>query len=191
MKPKLPFLMWHSAGFTLIEMLVAITIIGILTMLAAPTLRDAMLNGRMVGMVNDTMGDLNIARSEAVKRNSSVTLCPSANGGTCSGGTNWAQGWIVFNDVDVDGTRTVASEELIKATPAVSNTNPNAVTVMRAGNPAPSVSYGPSGVVAAGQTVFTFCDVRAGTPSGVNNARQITVNVTGRPIFSKVTCATP
>ena len=190
MKPELPFYMPHSAGFTLVEMVVTIAIIGILTTLAMPSLRDAMLNGRMVGMVNDTMADLNIARSEAVKRNSTVALCPSINGDTCSGGTNWALGWIVFNDVNLDGTRAAATEDLIKATSAIPNTNPNALTVMQAA-PATSIKYGPSGVVAGGQTIFTFCDVRAGTPSGVNNARQITINVTGRPIFSKITCATP
>jgi type IV fimbrial biogenesis protein FimT len=193
MKPQLLSSITASAGFTLIEMMVVVTILAILMMIATPSLRDAMLNARMTAMVNDTMADLNVARSEAVKRNSTVTLCASTDGATCSG-TNWAQGWIVFAEVSpANGARNVATEELIRATPAISNTNPNALSVLAGTTPVASISYGPSGAVTTGALIeFTFCDVRAVADTVANPAgRKVIINMTGRPAFSRFKCAAP
>jgi type IV fimbrial biogenesis protein FimT len=172
--------------------MVAVAIIGILATLAAPLLRDAMLNARMVGMVNDTLADLNIARSEAVKRNARVALCASSNGSTCAG-TSWATGWIVFADTDNDGVRAVPAEELIKVTPALENTNPHALSVLNGATPMGSIVYTASGGTTSGisSIVFTFCDTRAGTTNGAGQMRAITINSTGRPGYTRWTCPAP
>jgi type IV fimbrial biogenesis protein FimT len=193
MKSQLLLSATPSSGFTLIEMMVVVALLAILMMIAAPSLRDAMLGARMTAQVNDTMSDLHIARSEAVKRNSTVSLCPSANGSTCAG-TNWSQGWIVFNEVaPANGLRAAGTEELIKRTPAISNTNPNALSVLAGGAPVASISYGPSGAVTTGALiVFTMCDDRSATDSAVNpTGRTITINMTGRPAFARFKCPTP
>ena len=191
MKPQVLLSTAATSGFTLIELMVVVSLIAILMMVATPSLRDAMLNARMTAMVNDTMGDLNIARSEAVKRNATVTLCPSANGATCAG-TNWTQGWIIFSEVSpANGVRTVATEELIKRTSAIENKNPNALTVLSGTTPVASISYGPSGAVTNGALiVFTMCDVRADADSVTNpTGRQVVINMTGRPAFNRFKCA--
>jgi type IV fimbrial biogenesis protein FimT len=180
-----------GAGFTFVELAVTLLIVSILVGIAMPSLRDAMFNARMVAMVNDTMADLNIARSEAVKRNTTMSICASTDGATCAG-NNWKFGWIVFQDPDLNGTRTVGTEELIKASPALENTNPSALIVDRLGTPTGVISYGPSGLVSGVTPIqFTFCDMRAGTGSGVNNARRVTINSTGRPVHTRHTCAAP
>ncbi|HEV7800661.1 MAG TPA: GspH/FimT family pseudopilin, partial [Burkholderiales bacterium] len=132
-------------GFTVVELMVVIAIVGILTTIAAPYLRDTVLNARMVAMVNDTLADLNIARSEAVKRNTRVGLCPSVDRVTCAGNAQWARGWIVFEDTDRNGTRDAPGEEIIKVTSALENTNPNALGVLMNGVAVASVIYTPSG----------------------------------------------
>ena len=87
-----------SAGFTLTELLVVITIVAILMGLGAPSYKYVTVSNRMSAEVNGLLGDMQLARAEAIKTGSSVTVCSSANGTTCSNSTDWSRGWIVFTD---------------------------------------------------------------------------------------------
>ena len=67
----------------------------------------------MAAELNAFVGDLQFARSEAIKRGQFVTMCASSTGGACLGAntTNWSPGWIVFTDTNnndaVDGSESV------------------------------------------------------------------------------------
>lgn len=74
-------------GFTLIEMMVTIAVLGILVAIALPGFRAFVIDSRMTAQANEFLAALTFARSEAIKRNASVTL--SAKSG------NWANGWVV------------------------------------------------------------------------------------------------
>lgn len=87
-----------SAGFTLTELLVVITIVAILMGLGVPSYKYVTVSNRLSAEVNGLLGDMQLARAEAIKAGSSVTVCSSANGATCSGSTDWSGGWIVFTD---------------------------------------------------------------------------------------------
>ena len=52
--------------------------------------------------VNQFVQAVYVARSEAIKRNGVVSLCPSRNGVTCSPGAQWTTGWLIFVNVDRD-----------------------------------------------------------------------------------------
>jgi type IV fimbrial biogenesis protein FimT len=62
---------------------------------------------------------LTLARSEAVKRGTRVTVCKSANQATCTMAGAWTQGWIAFTD-DGDGVvETGSGESILRVQPAL------------------------------------------------------------------------
>lgn len=96
-------------GFTLIELLVVVSLLGILITVGIPSAGDMLADSRMTAFTNDLVADLNLTRSEAVKRNIPVTICSSTDQVNCSGANNWGSGWIIFTDRtgaagSVDGT---------------------------------------------------------------------------------------
>ena len=97
-----------NSGVTLVELLVTFAVIAILAIIAAPSFRNLLIDTRMTTQANDFLVMLNFTRSEAVKRNTRVTMCKSSDGASCVGGDGWEQGWIVFVDggtvATVDGT---------------------------------------------------------------------------------------
>ena len=85
-----------ARGFTIIELLVAMVVAAILLGLAVPSFREAVLSSRLTGYANDLVASVQIARSEAIKRNAEVTLCASADGATCAEDVGWQVGWIIL-----------------------------------------------------------------------------------------------
>jgi type IV fimbrial biogenesis protein FimT len=101
-------------GFTLIEMLVVLTIVGVLAMLTAPSFNRLILANSMTSAVNSFMADLRFARSEAIRLGGKVIMCrsnspeaasPTCGSGSGTDGNGWVSGWIVFHDMDGSGTR--------------------------------------------------------------------------------------
>ena len=102
----------RQRGFTLIEMLVVITILTVLAATAVPSLSYTFAAYRVSGQINGWIGDLQYTRAEAIKRGQTVTLCISADGATCVlNSSSWAQGWIVF--ADANGSATVDAGEAV------------------------------------------------------------------------------
>jgi type IV fimbrial biogenesis protein FimT len=93
-----------SRGFTLLELIITMGIVGILLMLAIPSYRYVTGANRVAAEVNALVGDLQFARSEAIKEGQNVVVCASnAAGSNCLGsGSTWTGGWIVFSDVNAD-----------------------------------------------------------------------------------------
>ena len=90
----------HMRGFTLIELMVTVMVLAILMMVAIPSFNSALVNYRLTSISNTFVASAQLARSEAIKRNSRVTMCKSANGVDCTTTGDWQQGWIVFQDID-------------------------------------------------------------------------------------------
>jgi len=85
------------AGFTLIELLMTLVVAGIVVAFAVPAFTDTIRNNRLTTQTNELITALNVARSEAIKRRSNVTVCVSSDQATCTAG-GWQAGWIVRND---------------------------------------------------------------------------------------------
>ncbi len=91
-------------GFTLVELLVTVSVAAILLALAAPSMADLLRNNRLAAANNTLVGSLNVARAEALRRGRVITLCASTDQRTCSASNDWATGWVVFEDTVSSGT---------------------------------------------------------------------------------------
>jgi len=98
-------IMKKYSGYSLGELMVALAVVSVIIAVGLPNMSVFFKSNRMVANTNALISGLNIARSEAIKRNSRVSICKSTNADTaaptCATGTeNWSDGWIVF----VEGT---------------------------------------------------------------------------------------
>ncbi|MFC3816504.1 GspH/FimT family pseudopilin [Lysobacter sp. GCM10012299] len=101
------------AGFSLIELMITVVVLGVVMGIAIPSFRYVHNSGRITAPSNELVASIQLARAEAMRRNARVVMCSSANNTSCSNSSSWA-GWIVFADTDRDGT-VDAGETIIKA----------------------------------------------------------------------------
>ena len=143
--------MERPPGFTLPELLFSMAIVAGLVGWGVPAFRDLERNAARTSEVNLFLQAVHLARSEAIKRNGVVSLCPSLDGTRCaSGGTTWDRGWIVFVNLDRDSPAVRdAGEDLLHAYPTWTR---GSVVANRA--TLSFRAFGQSGVTAS----VTFCD---------------------------------
>jgi len=162
----------HS-GFTLLELLITLAIVGIVAAFGAPAMSSFIKNDRLVTQINTLVTHLAYARSEAVVRHQQVILCASTNSDTaspsCSGSKNdWAKGWILFIDADNSSTFNTGevvlrvNQSLSPGTTLVSTAALNSIIYDTRGF---SVSSG----------AFILCDDR-----GKDYVKSISISNTGR-----------
>ena len=86
------------AGVSLIELLIVLTIAGILLGIGASSYKSITTSYRISGEINGLLGDMQYARSEAIKQGQNVVICvANPAGNDClPNDTNWHKGWIVF-----------------------------------------------------------------------------------------------
>ena len=161
----------HEArGFTLIELLMVLAIVAVLSTLAAPALGAFIgrTHARTARNVLET--SLNQARIAAVNRGGHVVVCPSLNGERCARATAWHPGWILFDDLDRDRTRS-ADEPLL----AVGQVRAAGVAIV-ASSGRLAIDYRPDGSASGTNLTLTVCDRH----SGANGASTVVVSPSGR-----------
>jgi type IV fimbrial biogenesis protein FimT len=183
----------RNAGFTLTELLVTLGIAAILAGLAAPNLRDFIRNSRLSDGVNDLLHSLQLARTEAIKRQvlvgnvvvGNVVVCGTTNplpdNAQCT--YNTFNGWIVFADTNGNWQHD-AGEPLLERHATLDSS----VSVVTDAN-ANIVSFAPTGfanptdpiALRVPTATVVLCDERGVTAVGTNStARALFINQTGR-----------
>lgn len=155
----------------MIELMVTVALVAILATVAVPSFETLIKNNRLTSTANGLLTDIYAARSEAIKRASTVTVCGSSNGSDCDT-SDWTKGWLVY--VDSNG-----------------NGSPDPSEILRVGDKLDGdLSLNASGFAnnslfrydARGQLQdldggwFTLCDSR-----GASEARAVVVTNIGRP----------
>lgn len=176
-----------SSGFTLIELMVTLTVLAILVSLGMPAMADVVRNNRRTTLVNELLASLMLARADAARSGQPVIVCgvddANSNGAidaaerACTG-LDWRTGWMVaaWNDADADSV--LDNGELLAPTRVYLNDD-DGYTVTGsafAGSPAagaaalmPFNRQGTSGRL-------TVCD-----PRGAARSRAVDFSSSGRP----------
>jgi len=153
-----------SSGFTLIEMLVTVVILVILLTIGVTSFRGIILNQRIKSASFDLFSALEQTRSEAIKRNASVTL----KAGAASDGA-WVTGWRLLD----------ASSNILRSWSATSN-----VTITEAGG-ATTVTFARDGHLT---TAAPKLEISPETSLNGVTSRCIQVSLNGRPSTQKGSC---
>ncbi len=174
--------MLRNTGFTLVELMVVLAVFAVLSAVAVPGLGRMAAEQRVITSTNMLLSALHLARSEAVRRNQRVTLCPSTNGAQCTPGVGYDAGWIVFAG-PAAGAGLGSGGEVIRQQAAMRQ----GLWATGNGSMAQYVSYLPSGQTrqlggALQMGRITICHEEIG--------RSIIISRVGRPRVEETSCLT-
>ena len=164
---------WRKAqsGFKLLELSVTLTIMAVLASVGMSNWTGLTEKEAVKGQVNALIGAMRFARSEAIKKNARVVICPrdlsaAPINGTypCNtvSGAGWENGWIIFVDYDAD-SRYDATDTLLKEQGTLSGSGG---IIMDNGSNSDRIVFRNSGILYFGASNITFLPSSRDTSRG-------------------------
>ncbi len=163
----------HS-GFTLMELITSLSILTILLLIAIPSLSHFSQTSGLSGAAHQWITSLQFGRSTAITQSTPVVFCPSINGQSCTLGTDWDEGWILFQDPNRSWSREVG-EKVLLVGPAA----PAGVFVGTGSNFEKGIAYLPNGM-SLGEGGLSNGTFRYCNNQGKDQAYSVIVNKIGR-----------
>jgi type IV fimbrial biogenesis protein FimT len=173
----------RPAGLTLVEALVVMAVLGVILSLSAPTLVGLHQQHLLQAQAEGLLGSLQLARSEALRRQLRVTVCARAQSVGCDGAGRWPQGWLVFADAN-NNAQFDADEALIEVHAPL----PSSVRMGVTGTVPAYFSYDALGRSATVRGAFMAATWRF-CLSGESGSWQVVSNALGRPRLEKTASA--
>lgn len=152
----------RDQGFTLIEMLVVLTVLAIMMVVGVPSFRSFVDGQKVKAASFGLMSGLMLARSEAIKRNTPVTVAPAT-------ADAWISGWTIKV-----GTTTLLQQEALSG-----------VTITKA---ASAASIPSDFIYAASGRLASASGVQYLQINGSSSVKCVKVDLTGIPVSQSVAC---
>ncbi len=160
----------RSAGFTLLELVVAMLVAGILLALAAPSFGSLVERNRALAIFHELGAALAGARMAAVQLGRPVTICPTRDGLRCRSDLVWDQGWLTYIDVE-------RSDQPRSADAVIRHVEPSGRDIaIRSSLGRHRIRFQPSGWASGANISLRVCSRRAQRLLGA-----VVVNNAGRP----------
>jgi type IV fimbrial biogenesis protein FimT len=143
----------HQRGFTLVELMVTLTVVGVLLAIGIPSFAKLIANNRIATQTNEFVSALNLARSEAVRRSQGVSIRSK------DGSIEFATGWLIFNDPNRTGNAPAAADVLRQSSSLAGKTTLKRVDITVTGGVRTYAN-------AASSKVFVVFNSRGGNDAG-------------------------
>lgn len=171
----------REQGFTLPDVLITVSLMGVLSAVAVPAYKSMHIKNRFASEVNALVGSLHYARSESIKRGQDVVICATQNSAadrpTCSENGNWHEGWMVFVAPDTlpDPARPDSSDDVLRIQENFGNQDEMTDNVARA-----LIIFDRNGFTSNARTI-QLCDAGTHNSSTRNlSAKGVVVSMVGR-----------
>jgi len=180
-------------GFTIIELMVSIAVLGVITAIAMPSLSEFLIKMRVDNEIAQLQRMVLTARNTAINLGQNVTLCPLNGSNNCT--NNWADELTVFVDLDQDNVFEPNAIVAVAAAPGVPAVSAVAaeirIKVKKAVNTADTLNYAavtritfaPTGLLVGNLNgTFSYC------PNGHSELnRAVIISASGRAYQSSDT----